>query len=117
MGNLIKLDLSSENYINVLNDNLVYISNNTLSIKGINVELPPGRYSEPKIFNSNKGLLIGTSDLSKDRIYLYDDKGKLINGFPLEEGSSIDLVDSDKDGKLEIISKMKKYSVVSYEIN
>ena len=115
--NRVKLDLSSENYINVLDDNLVYISNNTLSIKGINVELPPGRYSEPKIFNSNKGLLIGTSDLSKDRIYLYDDKGKLINGFPLEEGSSIDLVDSDKDGKLEIISRMKKYSVVSYEIN
>ena len=41
---------------------------------------------------------------------------KIGNGFPLEEGSSIDLVDSDKDGKLEIISRMKKFSVVSMKL-
>jgi len=115
--NRVKLDLSSENYINILNDNLVYISNNILSIKGIKVKLPTGRYSKPKIFSSNRGLLVGTTDLSEDKIYLYDDKGNLISGFPLKGNSSVDLNDSDTDGKLEVISKIDDYSIVSYEIN
>ena len=55
-GNLIQIDMdgklskkslniSSNNLIDIKNDNLVYISENILSIKGININLPFGRYS------------------------------------------------------------------------
>ena len=43
--------------------------------------------------------------------------GKLIKGFPIKGSSVIDIRDSDNDGKIEIISKLDRFSVVSYEIN
>jgi hypothetical protein len=111
------LNITSDNLIDVKNDNLVYISENILSIKGININLPFGRYSKPKIFNESSRMLIGISDFSENNIYLYEDNGELINGFPLKGNSIIDIRDSDKDGKIEIITRLDNYSIVSYEVN
>ena len=62
-------------------------------------------------------MLVGTTDLSDDNIYLYNDDAKLIEGFPIRGSSSFDIIDSDNDGRLEIISRIDEYSVLSYEIN
>ena len=128
LGNLIKIDtkgnlilenlnLSGENSIDVVNNNLVYLNENRLTIKGITVELPFSRYSRPKIFIDSKTTLISITDLTNNEIYLYRDNGKLIKGFPIKGSSVIDIRDSDNDGKIEIISKLDRFSVVSYEIN
>ena len=127
-GNLIQIDmdgkfmkknlnLAIDNLIDIKNDNLVYISENNLSIKGINVELPFGRYSRPKIFNEFGNMLIGITNLDESNIYLYKDNGELLEGFPLKGNSIIDLRDSDKDDKIEILTRLDKYSIVSYELN
>jgi hypothetical protein len=75
------LNITSDNLIDIKNDNLVYVSENILSIKGININLPFGRYSKPKIFNESSRMLIGISDFSENNIYLYEDNGELIKGF------------------------------------
>jgi hypothetical protein len=111
------LNITGDNLIDIKNDNLVYISENILSIKGININLPFGRYSKPKIFNESSRMLIGISDFSENNIYLYEDNGELINGFPLKGNSIIDIRDSDKDGKIEVITRLDNYSIVSYEVN
>jgi hypothetical protein len=111
------LNISSDNLIDIKNDNLVYVSENILSIKGININLPFGRYSKPKIFNESSRMLIGISDFSENNIYLYEDNGELIKGFPLKGNSIIDIRDSDKDGKIEVITRLDNYSIVSYELN
>ena len=111
------LNITSDNLIDIKNDNLVYISENILSIKGININLPFGRYSKPKIFNESSRMLIGISDFSENNIYLYEDNGELIKGFPLKGNSIIDIRDSDKDGKIEVITRLDNYSIVSYEVN
>ena len=127
-GNLIQIDmdgkfmkknlnLAIDNLIDIKNDNLVYISENNLSIRGINVELPFGRYSRPKIFNEFGNMLIGITNLNESNIYLYKDNGELLEGFPLKGNSIIDLRDSDKDEKIEILTRLDKYSIVSYELN
>ena len=127
-GNLIQIDMngklskknlniSIDNLIDIKNDNLVYISDNNLSIKGINIKLPFGRFSKPKIFYESGKMFIGITDFSEKNIYLYKDNGELITGFPLKGNSIIDIKDSDKDGKIEILSKLDDYSIVSYEIN
>jgi hypothetical protein len=127
-GNLIQIDMdgklskkslniSSNNLIDIKNDNLVYISENILSIKGINITLPFGRFSKPKIFNESLRMLIGISDLSENNIYLYEDNGELVNGFPLKGNSIIDIRDSDKDGKIEVLTRLDSNSIVSYEVN
>jgi hypothetical protein len=127
-GNLIQIDMdgklskkslniSSDNLIDIKNDNLVYISENILSIKGINITLPFGKYSKPIIFNESLRMLIGISDLSENNIYLYEDNGELVKGFPLKGNSIIDIRDSDKDGKIEVLTRLDSNSIVSYEVN
>jgi len=118
-GNLIKenLNLSSENLIDVVDNNLVYLNENRLTIKGITVELPFSRFSKPKVFIDSKIILVGITDLNEEKIYLYKDDGELVKGFPIKGSSVIDIKDSDNDGKIEIISRLDKSSIVSYEIN
>ena len=118
-GELLKknLNLSFDNLIDIKNDNLVYISENNLSIKGINVKLPFGRYSKPKIFNESGNMLIGITNLDESNIYLYQDNGELLDGFPVKGNSIIDVKNSDKDDEIEILTRLDKYSIVSYEIN
>jgi hypothetical protein len=111
------LNISSDNLIDIKNDNLVYISENILSIKGINITLPFGKYSKPIIFNESLRMLIGISDLSENNIYLYEDNGELVKGFPLKGNSIIDIRDSDKDGKIEVLTRLDSNSIVSYEVN
>ena len=118
-GNLIEqnLNLSSENLIDVVNNNLVYLNENRLTIKGITVDLPFSKFSKPKIFIHSEIMLVGITDLNEGKIYLYKDNGELIEGFPIKGNSVIDIKDSDNDGKIEIISRLDKFSIVSYEVN
>ena len=118
-GNLIKenINLSVENFIDIVDNNIVYLNENRLTIKGINVELPFSRFSKPKIFINSKTTLVSITDLTNNEIYLYRDNGKLLEGFPIKGSSVIDIKDSDNDGKLEIISAIDNFSIVSYEIN
>ena len=41
----------------------------------------------------------------------------MVNGFPLKGTNIVDIVDSDNDGKIELISQLDSNSVISYEIN
>jgi len=118
-GNLVKedLNLSSENLIDIVDNNLVYLNGNTLAIKGITVELPFSKFSKPKIFIDSKTMLVGITDLNEEKIYLYKDNGELVEGFPIKGNSVIDIKDSDNDDKIEIISRLDNFSIVSYEIN
>ena len=128
LGNLIKIDtngnlieenlnLSSENLIDVVDNNLIYLDENILTIKGINIDLPFSKFSKPKIFTDSKKILVGITDLNEDKIYLFKDNGELLKGFPIKGDSVIDIKDSDNDGKIEIISRLDNFSIVSYEIN
>ena len=62
-------------------------------------------------------LLNKLTNLDESNIYLYKDNGELLDGFPLKGNSIIDLRDSDKDDKIEILTRLDKYSIVSYELN
>ena len=127
-GNLIQVDsdgnltrdnrnLSKDNLINIYDNNLIYLNEEELSINGISIKLPIGRYSRPKLYNVNGSLFVGITDLNEGNLYLFKDNAELVEGFPIKGSSSFNLIDSDNDGKLEIISRLDKFSIVSYEIN
>tara|TARA_B100000575_G_scaffold294673_1_gene313038 strand:+ start:9638 stop:12064 length:2427 start_codon:yes stop_codon:yes gene_type:complete len=111
------LKLSENNLIYIHDNDLVYVDNNILSIKGISINLPFGSYSRPKVFKFPNKKLISITDFNEEKIYLYDENGKILEGFPLKGKSIIDIIDSDNDDKLEIITQLDGNSVVSYEIN
>ena len=61
------------------------------------------------------GMMLAHEDESN--IYLYKDNGELLDGFPLKGNSIIDVKNSDKDDKTEILTRLDNFSIVSYEIN
>lgn len=96
---------------------LVLMDDNILSIKGKKVELELGVYSKPKIFYINDKIYVGVTDIQNRRIYLYDSQAEPIPGFPVFGSSLIDLVDMDKDKKLELVAKDRDNSLIVYRMN
>ena len=127
-GNLIQIDmngnvvqnsynLKENNTIEVRMDNILIHSGNSININGKIINLPPGRYTKPKLFNYKDLLYISITDEKENKIYLFNNQGDMINGFPLKGTNIVDIVDSDNDGKIELISQLDSNSVISYEIN
>ncbi len=127
-GNLIQIDmngnivqnsynLEDNNTIEVIMDNILIHSGNSMNINGRIINLPQGRYTKPKLFNYKDLLYISITDEKENKIYLYNNEGNMVNGFPLKGTNVVDIVDSDNDGKIELISQLDSNSVISYEIN
>ena len=127
-GNLIQIDmngnvvqnsynLEDNNTIEVRMDNILIHSGNSININGKIINLPPGRYTKPKLFNYKELVYISITDEKESKIYLFNNEGDMVNGFPLKGTNIVDIVDSDNDGKIELISQLDNNSVISYEIN
>ena len=118
-GNLVKnsYNLEDINTIEVRMDNILIHSGNSININGKIINLPQGRYTKPKLFNYKDLLYISITDEKENKIYLFNNEGDMVNGFPLKGTNIVDIVDSDNDGKIELISQLDSNSVISYEIN
>ena len=118
-GNLVQnsYNLEDNNTIEVRMDNILIHSGNSININGKIINLPPGRYTKPKLFNYKELVYISITDEKESKIYLFNNEGDMVNGFPLKGTNIVDIVDSDNDGKIELISQLDNNSVISYEIN
>ena len=118
-GNLVQnsYNLEDNNTIEVRMDNILIHSGNSMNINGKIINLPQGRYTKPKLFNYKDLLYISITDEKENKIYLFNNEGDMVNGFPLKGTNIVDIVDSDNDGKIELISQLDNNSVISYEIN
>ena len=118
-GNMVasKLNLATNHRIDATTKTLVTLSENTLNIKGIPVNLPFGEYTSPKIFYLNNTLYFSTTDISNQKVYLFYSNGEDVEGFPVYGKSAVDLSNSDKDKFLEMIVASEDNSILIYEIN
>ena len=118
-GNILKnsYGLEGKSTIEIKKEDILLHSGNTMNINGKIINLAPGRYSKPKLFNYIDILYISITDEKERNIYLFDKEGDLANGFPLKGIDIVDIIDADNDGKTELISKLDETSIISYEIN
>jgi len=112
-----KLNLNKYHGFDATNKTLVYMDNNTLTIKGRKVELDLGVYSKPRIFYINDKIFVSVTDIQNQKIYLFDSLAKPIPNFPVYGSSIIELSDMDNDKKLELVAKDLDNSIVVYGIN
>ena len=63
---------------NIYDNNLIYLNEEELSINGISIKLPIGRYSRPKLFNVNGSLFVGITDLNEGNLYLFKENAELV---------------------------------------
>lgn len=65
---------------------------------------------------NSKSIFIAAVDAEKGKIYAFDRKAELIDGFPIYGTSLFHIVDLDKDGKLNLIVGSKEGSVYNYSV-
>ena len=111
------LKLGPNHGLDATSKTLVYMDDNTLSIRGKKTELELGVYEKPIIFYIDNKLYISVTDIQNQKIYLFDSQSKSIANFPVYGSSSIDLIDMDKDDKLEVVSKDQENSIILYKLN
>ena len=118
-GNVISTDLGLEvaHEITATTKSLVTLTNNILTIKGIPVTLPYGRYNAPQIFYLNNIVYVSVTDVEAQKVYLYYSDGKAVSGFPVHGVSSIDLNNVDKDKPIEFVVQGESKDLLIYQIN
>jgi len=111
------LNLSNDHGIYATGKTLAVMNDNILSIRGKQVELELGVYTQPKIFYIYDKIYIAVTDLQHQKIYMFDSQAKPIPNFPVFGTSTIDLTDVNNDKKLEFVTKNQNNSLLIYQIN
>lgn len=116
-SNSTNLNLSKDHGIHATSKTLAVMNDNILSIRGKQIELELGVYTQPKIFYLYDKIYIAVTDLQHQKIYLFDSQAKPIPNFPVYGSSIIDLNDMNNDKKLEFVTKDQNNSLLIYQMN
>lgn len=109
-----KKELSPDHYLIGNSFTTSYLSNRTLSIGSKLIELPRGEYDVQKLFRIRGVNYVSAYNFDKDQIYLWDEKGTLLEGFPIRGKSQIDM-DVDLDKNVWIAIAQTKTNLCVYE--
>ncbi|SKB44709.1 hypothetical protein SAMN05660776_1067 [Salegentibacter holothuriorum] len=126
-GNLVKVTQNgsvnientafSENHSITARPNLlVSLSENILKIKGKELNLDYGLYTNPKIFLVNNKYYISLTDLQTQKVFVFDSNAELLPGFPVYGTSGINLNNADIDQRPEFVVKGGEKEVLMYKL-
>lgn len=109
------LPLESKYSLFANNNNLVYLSENILTINGKNIELSFGDYTKPKIFKTKTLDYISITDKQENKLYIFDANGNLVEKFPVFGSSVIDLFENKKSEKfISVIGEKNEVLIYSF---
>ena len=117
-GKIIKnpLPLESKYLINADRNNVVYLSENILTINEKIIELKFGDFSKQKIFKTKSNDIISINDKQENKIYLFDSDANILPNLPVFGSSSIDYFE-DKLLQKHITTLGEKNEILIYTIN
>ena len=110
------LELAENNRVVANDDHLVYLNENQLSIDGTTINLDYGLYTDPQLFEFKKRTLIALTDTQTHKVYVFDQKGKLLEGFPVYGNSPVDISNADLDSRLELVVKGEDDEILLYKL-
>ena len=110
------LDVSNS-YGFVVNGNVkATMDDNLLRINGKLTELPFGIYTQPQIFTINRTKYITTTETQESKVYVFDNTGNLLNGFPVYGTSSVDMGALSSQRKAGIVTKGSDKELILYAL-
>ncbi|MDC6351299.1 hypothetical protein PP178_07010 [Zeaxanthinibacter sp. PT1] len=124
-GNMILIDSRgkiTERQLNLAADHgwaaegniLTYTNENLIAIGNRQVSLDYGVYSRPLIHTLGKKVLITVTDLQSRQVFLLDNKGNHLPGYPVYGSSVADLADWNTDGKPDLVTIEGDSDIVIY---
>lgn len=111
------LNFSNDHGLFTTEKTLTTMNENMLSIKGKQIELEMGVYTQPKIFYLNDKIYVSVTDLQNEKIYLFDSQAKPITNFPIAGSSAIDLTKIKTAKALQLVTKEDNSSLSVYKVN
>jgi len=112
----IKMNPSLPYYFTNYGKTNVSMLDNKLFINKKTIELPFGIYTSPQIFIANKKIYIAVTETQESKVYVYNDSGKLQNGFPVFGKSSIDMTTTKEKEELLIVVLGDKKELIIYSL-
>ena len=107
------LPLDSEYGFVANQNNLIYVSENVMTINNINFELKFGNYTNPQLFFDE---IVSVTDLDLKKIYLFNNNGSPIENFPIYGTGVIDISTKKNKSKL-LVTLGEKNEILVYLIN
>lgn len=116
-GNILEkpADLAENNKLVANDDDLVYLSENILHINDEEVELDYGLYTEPQLFSIEGKTLVAITDTQTRQVFVFNNDGKLLEGFPVFGNSQVDIANADTDKNLELLVQGDDNEVIVYD--
>lgn len=90
------------------NNVLVTLSENILTINEKAIALDFGLYTPPKIYFFNNKSYISVTDTQSQRLYLFDEKGNLIEGFPVYGSTEAEVFSVDGVNYISVLGQEKE---------
>lgn len=78
-----KLDVGDNYWFATLGNIKITLDDNLLRINGKLADLPIGIYSEPSLYRISRTTYIAITELQEKKVYLFDEAGRLVKGFPV----------------------------------
>ncbi|HKL37029.1 MAG TPA: hypothetical protein VJ899_12115 [Salegentibacter sp.] len=110
-----KTNFSENHSITARPNLLVSLSENILKIKGKELNLDYGLYTEPEIFYVNDKYYISLTDLQTQKVFVFDSNAELLPGFPVYGTSGINLNNADIDQRPEFVVKGGDKEILMYK--
>ena len=107
------LPLDSEYGFVANQNNMIYLSENVMTINNINFELKFGNYTNPQLFFDE---IVSVTDLDLKKIYLFNSDGSPIENFPIYGTSVID-INTKKNKSKQLVTLGEKNEILVYSIN
>ncbi len=107
------LPLDSEYGFVANQNNMIYVSENVMTINNINFELKFGNYTNPQLFFDE---IVSVTDLDLKKIYLFNSDGSPIENFPIYGTSVID-INTKKNKSKQLVTLGEKNEILVYSIN
>ncbi|SFU34595.1 hypothetical protein SAMN05216480_101912 [Pustulibacterium marinum] len=110
------LPLSTDHKITATTQTLVTLSENNLTIKGHNITLDFGIYTEPKIYYLHQKIYVAVTDKQTNRLFVLDSNGEMINGFPVFAKGMADMNINTKTEAVYLTAKSGGNELVVYKL-
>lgn len=110
----LKLDVGANYWFTISGNTKATLDDNLLRINGKLAELPLGIYTQPQLYKINRNYYTTITETQEKKVYVFDENGKLQNGFPVYGTSEASLSQGKRTTNLVV--KGGADSVIMYSM-
>ena len=115
-GTLNKQTLEDPFYKTTKHGVTAFMQAQNLRINQTEIELPFGLYTDPNIYQVGNQTYVTITDTQESRVYVYDAKGELLQGFPVYGKSIAFIADANRNGKPNLIVQTDDQVLTQYSV-